>query len=65
MEDDEELAKIGQLYSSGEMLTGEIKNILASLLIDMVTRHQQARAAVTENVVDAFMTVRDMTSCIS
>ena len=64
MEDDEELARIGQKYSSGEMLTGEVKDILSNLLIDMLTRHQQARAAVTEDIVDAFMTVRDMSrSC--
>ncbi len=30
------------------------------MLTDMVTRHQTARAVVTEDVVDAFMAVRPM-----
>ena len=60
MEDDEKLQNIGKEYGEGRMLTGEIKAELISLLTDMVTRHQQARAAVTEDVVDAFMTPRPM-----
>ncbi|WPT11333.1 Tryptophan--tRNA ligase, cytoplasmic [Picochlorum sp. SENEW3] len=61
MEDDAELSDIGKRYSSGEMLTVEIKSILSSLLIDIVTRHQHARASVTEDIVDAFMIPRNMT----
>jgi hypothetical protein len=39
---------------------GEIKGELVKVLCDMVARHQAARAAVTEEVVDAFMAVRPM-----
>lgn len=40
--------------------TGEVKAELISILTDMVQRHQQARAQVTDAVVDAFMAVRPM-----
>ena len=42
------------------LLTGEVKAELISILTDMVQRHQQARAQVTDAVVDAFMAVRPM-----
>lgn len=60
MEDDDKLQHIGREYASGRMLTGEIKAELINLLTDMITRHQSARAAVTEDIVDAFMTPRQM-----
>jgi len=60
LEDDARLARIGEEYSSGRMLTGEIKAELISVLTDMVARHQQARAQVTDSVVEAFMAVRPM-----
>ncbi|KAG2498999.1 hypothetical protein HYH03_003185 [Edaphochlamys debaryana] len=60
MEDDVKLAKIGEEYGSGRMLTGEIKKELTTVLTDLVSRHQRARAQVTEDVVDAFMAVRPM-----
>jgi hypothetical protein len=39
---------------------GDVKKELITVLTDMVTRHQTARAVVTEDVVDAFMAVRPM-----
>jgi tryptophanyl-tRNA synthetase len=39
---------------------GEIKQELSTVLMDLVGRHQRARAAVSEAVVDAFMAVRPM-----
>lgn len=42
------------------MLTGEIKAELIALLTEMVERHNAARAAVTDDIVDAFMSVRSM-----
>ncbi|PNW75322.1 hypothetical protein CHLRE_12g522350v5 [Chlamydomonas reinhardtii] len=60
MEDDNKLARIGEEYGSGRMLTGEIKKELITVLTDMVSRHQRARAQVTDEVVDAFMAVRPM-----
>lgn len=58
LDDDEKLAHIGREYSSGRMLTGEIKRELVDVLVEMVGRHQRARGAVTDEVVDAFMSVR-------
>ena len=42
------------------MLTGEVKKILGELLAGLVVQHQQARARVSEDVVDAFMAVREL-----
>lgn len=58
--DDDKLKRIGEEYSSGRMLTGEIKAELISVVQGVVQRHQEARAAVTSDVVDAFMSVRKM-----
>jgi hypothetical protein len=41
-------------------LSGEVKAELIQVLSDLVARHQAARAAVTEEVVDAFFAVRPM-----
>ncbi|EFJ24416.1 hypothetical protein SELMODRAFT_442375 [Selaginella moellendorffii] len=60
LDDDEELERIRDEYGSGRMLTGEIKNILSDVLWKMVEQHQQARLAVTEEMVDAFMAPREM-----
>lgn len=60
LEDDTKLTAIGEEYGSGRMLTGEIKKELITVLTDLVSRHQKARAQVTEEVVDAFMAVRPM-----
>lgn len=60
MEDDARLEEIGREYGAGRMLTGDVKAELIGVLNDMVARHQAARAAVTEEVVDAFMAPRAM-----
>ncbi len=52
--------QIGADYASGRMLTGEIKGELVGVLVDMVERHKAARAAVTDEIVDAFMAMRPM-----
>ena len=61
MEDDDALERIGKAYSSGAMLSGEIKAELIDVLIKIVERHQRARAMVTDDVVDAFMARRPLT----
>ena len=38
------------------MLTGELKNELVSVLQDLVSQHQERRRAVTDQVVQTFMT---------
>eukprot|EP00752_Nemacystus_decipiens_P005636 g5100.t1 len=58
MEDDEELKRIGEEYAAGRMLTGEVKKILIGILTQMTKDHQDARAAVTDEMVRKFMAVR-------
>mmetsp|Transcript_13118 Transcript_13118/g.35335 ORF Transcript_13118/g.35335 Transcript_13118/m.35335 type:complete len:417 (-) Transcript_13118:772-2022(-) len=58
--DDERLARIQADYTSGKMLTGEIKQELISLLQEMIASHQNARAQVTEDVIDEFMRIRPL-----
>mmetsp|Transcript_4068 Transcript_4068/g.4486 ORF Transcript_4068/g.4486 Transcript_4068/m.4486 type:complete len:210 (-) Transcript_4068:60-689(-) len=60
MEDDEKLLKIKEDYSTGKLLTGEVKKILIDIIIEKTKQHQKARAAVTEDIVDAFMAVRKL-----
>ncbi|KAJ0702412.1 putative tryptophan--tRNA ligase [Helianthus annuus] len=60
LEDDEELEHIRKEYGSGRMLTGEVKKRLIEVLTEIVERHRAARAAVTDEMVDAFMAVRPL-----
>ncbi|CAM8961626.1 unnamed protein product [Rhodiola kirilowii] len=60
LDDDDELEDIRQKYGKGEMLTGEVKLKLTQVLTEMVERHRVARAAVTDEMVDAFMAVRPL-----
>lgn len=55
LEDDEELKTITEAYSSGKMLTGEVKQRLITLLQDLVQQHQERRAKVTDEMVKEFM----------
>ena len=49
---------LAQDYESGQLLTGDLKKQLISVLQDLVTRHQERRALVTDEVVQRFMTPR-------
>ncbi|XP_057457480.1 tryptophan--tRNA ligase, cytoplasmic [Lotus japonicus] len=60
LEDDDELEHIKKEYGAGRMLTGEVKQRLVEVLTALVERHCRARAAVTEEMVDAFMAVRPL-----
>lgn len=60
MEDDVRLEEIGREYGAGRLLTGQVKAELVGVLAALVQRHQAARAAVTDAVVDAFMAPRAM-----
>lgn len=59
-EDDERIAQIAKDYSSGAMLTGEVKKELIGVLQKMVASHQERRSLVTDDVVRQFMTVRPL-----
>lgn len=60
MEDDDRLQQIATDYSSGRMLTGEIKQTLATVLIDFATKHQQKRAKITDEDIDFVMSKRQL-----
>jgi tryptophanyl-tRNA synthetase len=44
-----------QEYKEGRMLSGEVKQRLTAVLSMLVTRHQRARAQVTEEVINFFV----------
>ncbi|KAG5985783.1 tryptophan--tRNA ligase [Claviceps pusilla] len=60
MEDDEELKKIKDDYTSGKLLTGELKAICIDYVQKYVGAFQERRSKVTDAVVDDFMSVRPL-----
>jgi tryptophanyl-tRNA synthetase len=60
LEDDARLEEIRKSYSSGDMLTGELKKELIDLLTPLVTNLQEKRKTVTDDVVQQFMTPRPL-----
>ena len=58
--DDDKLKRIHEEYTSGRMLSGEIKEELIKVITPLVARHQKARSRVTDDVVRAFMTPRQL-----
>lgn len=58
--DDDELERVRAAYSSGQMLSGEIKMELVKVITPLVEAHQTARARVSDDMVRAFMAVRKM-----
>ncbi|KAF5324521.1 hypothetical protein D9611_004576 [Ephemerocybe angulata] len=55
LEDDEELATLGEEYRAGRLLTGQLKAKCIAKLQEFVSGFQERRAKVTEEIVDAFM----------
>lgn len=60
LEDEALLAKIGQEYSSGKMTTAQVKEIAIDCMTKLVLRHQAARAQVTDQMIDDFLSIRKM-----
>ncbi|XP_078452433.1 tryptophan--tRNA ligase, cytoplasmic [Lampetra planeri] len=60
LEDDERLAQIRKDYTSGAMLTGELKQQLIAVLQPLVAAHQERRRSVTAEMVTRFMTPRPL-----
>lgn len=60
LEDDAELEKIRVTYTSGELLSGEIKKLAFECLQPIVTAHQESRKAVTDEILELFMTPRKL-----
>lgn len=49
-----------QDYSSGAMLTGELKKVLIEVLQPLIAEHQARRKEVTDEVVKEFMSPRKL-----
>lgn len=47
-------------YSSGELLTGNLKKMLIEILQKVVATHQENRAKITDEVLKQFMTPRKL-----
>jgi len=52
--DDKKLEQIGKDYSSGKMLSGEIKKIMADKVIELVLKHQENRKKVDDTILKLF-----------
>lgn len=59
-DDDEKLAKLAEGYRKGEILTGEMKKECVEQLQPYVKRFQEARAKVTDEVLDQFLEPRKL-----
>ncbi|KAI1322523.1 tryptophanyl-tRNA synthetase [Xylariaceae sp. FL0255] len=60
MEDDEELARLGEEYKKGNLLTGELKAICIKHLQEYVKAFQERRSKVDDEVINTFMSVRPL-----
>lgn len=60
LEDDAELEQIRQDYSSGKLLTGELKQKTIKVIQDIVKEHQERRKLVTDEVVKEYMSIRKL-----
>ena len=58
LEDDEKLNEIKEKYGKGEMMTGEIKQILIDCLTQFLVEYQERRNKVTDEDVKKFMEIR-------
>ncbi|CAH0747414.1 unnamed protein product [Bemisia tabaci] len=60
LEDDEKLEQIRKDYSSGALLTGELKKILIDKLSEIVASHQERKSKLTDDDVKQFMKLRPL-----
>ncbi|XP_046503370.1 tryptophan--tRNA ligase, cytoplasmic [Equus quagga] len=60
LEDDDRLEQIRKDYTSGALLTGDLKKILIEVLQPLVAEHQARRQEVTDEVVKEFMSPRKL-----
>ena len=60
LEDDDRLEQIAKDYSTGAMLTGEVKKELIAILQQVVAQHQERRKLVTDEVIAQYMEVRPL-----
>ncbi|KAH1171388.1 tryptophan--tRNA ligase, cytoplasmic [Mauremys mutica] len=60
LEDDDKLEQMKQAYTSGALLTGELKKVLIETLQPLIAAHQQRRKQITDEMVKQFMTPRKL-----
>ncbi|KAJ8975869.1 hypothetical protein NQ317_015202 [Molorchus minor] len=60
LEDDEKLEQIRRDYTSGALLTGELKKILFDVLTPLVAEHQRLRSEITDEILKQYMTPRKL-----
>ncbi|XP_033217316.1 tryptophan--tRNA ligase, cytoplasmic [Belonocnema kinseyi] len=60
LEDDERLEELRKGYTSGEILTGELKKELIDVLQKVVATHQENRSKVTDGTLQEYMRPRDL-----
>jgi len=60
LDNDEELTIIKKAYETGSVLTSEVKKRLVTCLTELVMAHQKKRSAVTEEIMNLFMSMRPL-----
>ncbi|XP_054165407.1 tryptophan--tRNA ligase, cytoplasmic-like [Oppia nitens] len=60
LEDDNRLEQYRTDYSSGQLLTGDLKKELIGIIQKIVSQHQENRKKVTDEMVDQFMALRNL-----
>ena len=63
LEDDAKIEELRKGYSSGELLTGQLKKEAIAVVQQLVADHQQKRALVTDDMVRKFMTADRFPRC--
>jgi tryptophanyl-tRNA synthetase len=59
-DDDEKLLRLADEYRKGELLTGEMKKQCIEMMTQYVKKFQEARAKVTDEVLDEFLRPRQL-----
>lgn len=54
LDDDNELKQIAEKYSAGDMTSGDLKNITANKIAEVITEHQHNKAAITDDDLAEF-----------
>ncbi|KAG8036920.1 hypothetical protein G9C98_004242 [Cotesia typhae] len=60
LEDDDKLNELKTNYTSGALLTGELKQELIKILQEVISSHQERRKNITDDLVKEFMKPRDL-----
>ncbi|XP_046375523.1 tryptophan--tRNA ligase, cytoplasmic-like [Haliotis rufescens] len=60
LDDDAKLKRIEERYTSGQMMTGELKQELIKVLQTLVSGHRERRAQVSDAMVNYYMTPRKL-----